>query len=523
MIAVRSLLSRQTYDYIIIGAGSAGCVLAGRLSEDPDTSVLLLEAGPPDDRADIRLPAAYTTHASSEIDWDYVSLPEQGCDGRRLLLPRGKTLGGSSSINGMIYIRGAAQDFDDWKIPGWDWAALLPEFVRAESNERGASSLHGDSGPLHVSDGRSGNIAMRAFVDAAVSAGLPRNDDFNGPSQVGAGAFQLTQRDGQRWSSADAYLHPVADRPNLTVLTDALVHRIEVEGDTAVGVTFVRFGERQTLYVERDVVLSAGAYASPQLLQLSGIGPADHLRSVGIDVLIDNTEVGSHLSDHPAVPLTWASTLAGSPDFTDPGAFAQYERTRSGPLASNRAEAAAFARVTPGDGLADVQIHGIPFPDIDEGGVAVSGHGIWLAPCVLQPQARGTVRLAGADPTQKPRIRCNYWEHDEDRRVMRDGIRLTMDIARQPQLQGYCSDPLQVPASDDDATLDAFTRRHTMSFFHASGTAGMGRVVDAELRVMGVRQLRVVDASVLPMVPRGNPHAAIVAVAEHAASIIRSA
>ncbi|MGH3640076.1 MAG: GMC family oxidoreductase [Mycobacterium sp.] len=509
------------YDVIVVGAGSAGCVVAGRLSADPELSVLLVEAGPPDTRAEIRLPAAYTTHATSEIDWDYTSLPEQRCNGRRMRLPRGKTLGGSSSINGMIYIRGAAADYDAWNIPGWGWDTLLPEFIGAENNERGASPFHGDAGPLHVSNDRSRNVMMRAFVDAAVSAGLPRNDDFNGPSQLGAGAFQLTQRDGQRWSAADAYLHPWTDRRNLTILTDAVVQRVEFHATTAIGVTFVHFGARAMVRARREVVLSAGAYASPQLLQLSGVGPADHLDDHGIDVVIANQEVGANLSDHPAVPLSWRSAIGGSLNLLDPAAIEEYDAHRSGPLASNRAEAAAFARVGDTGALADVQIHGIPLPEIDEGGGEVHGDGIWLAPCVLQPRARGAVRLAGADPTKKPLIRCDYWRDAEDRRIIRDGIRLTMDIASQDELADFCTHPLQVPGDRSDSTLDAFAARHTMSFYHASGTVALGRVVDPQLRVLGAERLRVVDASVLPVVPRGNPHAVVVAVAERAAKLIQ--
>lgn len=508
------------FDYIIVGAGSAGCVLANRLSQDPDVTVLLLEAGPPDDRPDIRVPSRYGTFENTELDWAYVTVPEVACGNRRLMAPRGRTLGGSSSINAMIYMRGAASDFDDWGIPGWSWADLLPSFIGAEDNERGASEYHGVGGPLSVADGRSANQMMTAFVDAAIESGLPRNDDFNGTSQLGAGPFQLTQREGLRWSAANAYLHPVMHRDNLLVLTYATVDRIRFDGDRAIAVDTRQMGSSRTIWANREIILSAGTYATAHLLQLSGVGPADHLRSRGIDVVLDQPEVGSNLSDHPAVPLVWTTPERASiHDMEGPQAMAQYEKDRTGPMTSNLAEAGAFGRVAKGDGLADIQWHAVPLPIVDEG-TEITEDGIWIAPCLLQPESRGTVRLATADPTRKPVIRCNYWDEPGDLQLMREGVRRTLDMVRQESLRPYCVTPLRAPGSEDDAALDFFIAQNTMTLFHASGTCALGVVVDAELRVKGVHGLRVVDGSILPIVPRGNPNAVIIAVAEHAAQII---
>ena len=334
------------HDYVIVGAGSAGCVLAARLTEDPDVSVLLIEAGPPDVSDNIHVPLGYLQLQRSEVDWDYNSAPEPFCDGRRIPLPRGKTLGGSSSVNAMIYIRGNHLDYDEWGIPGWGWADLFPYFLKAEDNERGASEWHGAGGPLPVSDRRTGLQSPAAFVEAGVEAGLPRNDDFNGAEQDGVGIYQLTQRGGMRASAAVAYLHPAMERPNLTVLPYRHVRKILFEGTRAVGVETSQLGELENFHAEREVILCGGAYNSPQLLMLSGVGPAEHLMLREVEVLLDQPAVGENLSDHPACLNVWTTPEPESLLLAlEPEALAEFEATQTGVFTSNLAESGGFARV----------------------------------------------------------------------------------------------------------------------------------------------------------------------------------
>jgi len=326
------------YDYVIVGAGSAGCVLAGRLSEDPDTSVLLLEAGPPDTNQNIHVPLGYLQLARTEVDWDYNSAPEPNCGGRRIGLPRGRVLGGSSSVNAMVYIRGNRRDYDEWGVPGWSWDDLFPYFLKAEDNERGASEWHAVGGPLPVSDQRSGNTISPAFVEAGVEAGLARNEDFNGTEQDGVGMYQVTQRGGMRASAAVSYLHPAMQRPNLTVMPYMLVTRLLFEGTRAVGVEASQLGQLQELRAEREVILCGGAYNSPQLLMLSGIGPAEHLTMREIEVLLDQPAVGENLGDHPATYTVFTtpepeSLLAA----LEPAAMAEANTDRNSPAKRGRA------------------------------------------------------------------------------------------------------------------------------------------------------------------------------------------
>jgi choline dehydrogenase len=512
----------MSYDYVIVGAGSAGCVLANRLSEDPDVSVLLLEAGPPDVNDNIHVPLGYLKLARTEIDWDYDSAPEPFCDGRRIPLPRGRTLGGSSSMNAMVYIRGNRADYDGWGVAGWAYDDLLPYFKRAEDNERGADEFHGAGGPLPVSESRSKNPMAAAFVEAGVEAGIPRNADFNGAAQDGVGIYQLTQRGGMRASTAVAYLHPVEDRPNLTVMPYMLVHRLLLEGTRAVGVVAAQLGELQEFRAEREVILCGGAYNSPQLLMLSGIGPAEHLELREIEVVLDAPQVGENLSDHPA-----AYTVYTTPEpvslllALEPAALEEFEATQTGVFTSNLAESGGFIRVLDDSPAPDVQFHVAPVQIVDEGMTDPEEHGIWLSPCVLQPESRGSVRLGSNDPTAKPVIRNNFYASERDMETMLGGMRVLMDISGQPALAPYCVEPFTVPASLSDDDLRAHVARTTYAVYHPVGTCAMGSVVDADLRVNGIEGLRVVDASVMPTVTRGNTNAPTIAIAERASDLIR--
>ncbi|HEX7291101.1 MAG TPA: GMC family oxidoreductase N-terminal domain-containing protein [Conexibacter sp.] len=512
------------YDYVIVGAGSAGCVLAARLTEDPDVSVLLLEAGPPDVNQNVHVPLGYLKLAGTELDWGYFSAPEPHCDGRRIPLPRGRVLGGSSSTNAMVYIRGNPLDYDAWGIPGWSWADLLPYFLEAEDNERGASAWHGAGGPLPVSEQRSGNRMSQAWAEAAVQVGIPRNDDFNGAQQDGAGMYQVTQRGGLRASAAAAYLHPAASRPNLHVLTHMLVHRVLFEGTRAVGVEASQLGHVQELRAQREVILCAGAYNSPQLLMLSGVGPAEHLLLRELEVVLDQPAVGENLSDHAATYAVWGTEEPESLLLArEPAALERFMATQTGPLASNLAESGAFVRVEPHAPAPDVQFHAIPVQILDEGTADPEGHGMLVTPCLLTPEARGSVRLASNDPTARPIVRNAFYERERDLERMVAALRLTLEIAAQPAVARYCASGMVVPADDSDEALRAHARRTTFAIYHPVGTCAMGSVVDEQLQVNGLDGLRVVDASVMPVVPRGNTNAPTIAIAERAADLIKGA
>ncbi|HEY7836398.1 MAG TPA: GMC family oxidoreductase N-terminal domain-containing protein [Solirubrobacteraceae bacterium] len=514
------------YDYVIVGAGSAGCVLAARLSEDPDIKVLLLEAGPPDVNENIHVPLGYLQLGATEVDWDYHSAPEANCDQRRITLPRGRVLGGSSSINAMVYIRGNPLDYDAWDVPGWSWADLLPYFIKSEDNERGASRFHGAGGPLPVSEERSHNRISRAFVEAGVEAGLARNEDFNDGEQDGVGMFQVTQRAGMRASAAVAYLHPASERPNLDVMPYMQVHRILLDGTRAVGVEAAQLGQLQQFRAEREVILAAGAYNSPQLLMLSGIGEPEHLTMREIEVALEQPAVGENLGDHPAAQLVWTTPEPESLLLAlEPATLERYEASQEGPFASNFAEAGGFARVGAGAEAPDTQFHAVPLQIIDEGTRDPEAHGVWLSPCLLTEQSRGTVRLASKDPTAKPIIRNEFYSAGDDMQRMIAGVRLTLELASQEALRPYCAEPYNVPRGDSDEAMRDHVARTTFAVYHPVGTCRMGAdadaVVDAELRVNGLEGLRVVDASVMPRVPRGNTNAPTIALAERAADLIR--
>ncbi|HEX4186258.1 MAG TPA: GMC family oxidoreductase N-terminal domain-containing protein [Solirubrobacteraceae bacterium] len=514
------------FDYVIVGAGSAGCVLAARLSEDPEVSVLLLEAGPPDTKENVHVPLGYLQLAATDVDWDFHSAPEPECDGRRIPLPRGKVLGGSSSINAMVYIRGNHRDYDDWGVAGWSARELLPYFLKAEDNERGASRWHGAGGPLPVSEGRSGNLISRAFVDAAAQAGLERNEDFNGERQDGVGMYQVTQRGGMRASTAVAYLHPAMERPNLTALPYMLAERILFDGARAVGVQASQLGQAQDFRAEREVILCGGAYNSPQLLMLSGIGPAEHLALREIELLLDQPAVGANLSEHAATQLVWTTPEPQSLLLAlEPAALEEYEASRTGPFTSNLAEAGGFARVGAGATAPDVQFHLAPVQIVDEGMSDPEAHGVWVSPCLLTPSSRGSVHLASNDPTAKPIVRNDFYTAGDDIQRMIAALRLTLEICRQEAISPYCAEPFNTPGGDSDEALRAHIARTTFAIYHPVGTCRMGddadAVLDPELRVNGIESLRVVDASVMPVVPRGNTNAPTIAIAERAADLIR--
>jgi choline dehydrogenase len=510
------------HDYVIVGAGSAGCVLAARLTEDPDVSVCLVEAGPPDASELIHIPAMMAQLFRSQHDWDYATHHEPGLDRRRVYLPRGRTLGGSSSINAMIYIRGNRADYDGWGVDGWRFDDLLPYFLRAEDNERGASELHGAGGPLSVIENRSRNPIAEAMLEAAIASGRPANDDFNGSSQDGWGFYQVTQRNGQRCSAAVAYLHPVLDRPNLTVETYLETHRVLFEGGRAVGIEARRLGEPIELRAEREVILCAGAYNSPKLLQLSGIGPAELLSALQLPVVLDQPLVGQNLQDHVNCGVVYGHSkevdlLQG----LSPEMQSLYEREGRGPLASNVGEVGGFERTAERLLAPDLQWHGAPALYADEGLAPAVQPGMALGACLLTPAARGTVQIVSADPTVKPFILHNYLTEQADVSRMIEGLRRTVEICGQEAMRPYTEVPLAVPASDSDADLHAHLRAYSFTLYHPVGTCAMGSVVDAELRVEGVENLRVVDASVMPQVPRGNTNAPTIAIAERAADLIR--
>jgi choline dehydrogenase-like flavoprotein len=509
-------------DYVIVGAGSAGCVLAGRLSEDPDVSVLLLEAGGPDAAAELHVPAMFPLAFKSSLDWDLYGEEEPGLGRRRLYLPRGRVIGGSSSINAMIYLRGHRADFDGWAedgCTGWSYDEVLPYFKRSEDNERGESEFHGVGGPLAVSDSRSLCPLVDAQLEAAVDAGYELIDDLCVDRPEGVARWQLTQRDGMRCSAADAFLHPARDRPNLEIRDFVFVERLVFEGDRAVGVEIVRHGVRETVRAEREVIVSAGTYQSPVLLMLSGIGPAADLGVFGIPVRED-LPVGENLQDHCMVNVNYLTDEPGLFGIFTPENFALLESEGRGPLTSNYPEAGGYFTTRSGLPAPDVEFHFAAAPFFDEGLSPPPDNGYAFGPVIIKPTSRGKVGLRTPMPDSKPTVRCNFLTTEEDRASVLAGVRIALEIAAQRPLTAIAREPLSVPASDSEKDVFDWVERASQTVYHPTSTCAMGTVVDPELRVYGVEGLRVVDASVMPTITRANTNAATIMIAEKAADMI---
>ncbi len=511
-------------DYVIVGAGSAGCVLAGRLSEDPDTRVVVLEAGPPDTAPEVHIPGVWPIMLKSSLDWDLLGEQEPGLGGRRLYLPRGRMLGGSGSINAMIYLRGNRLDYDDWAVngaTGWSYDDVLPYFTRSEDNERGADPFHGVGGPFAISDSRSMAPLVDTMLDAAVQAGYERIPDLNVDRPEGVGRFQLNQRNGLRCSPADAFLHPAEGRPNLEVRTGVFVQRILFEGDRAVGVQVVQDGKPETIRAEREVILSAGSYQSPVLLLLSGIGPTEDLEPLGIAVR-EELPVGRNLQDHCMANLNYLSSQPALFGVFTPENFELLEREGRGPLTSNYPEAGGFFRTRPDLPAPDIEFHFSPSLFYDEGLTAPHDHGYAFGPVLIKPEARGSVKLRTPMAESKPLVLMNFLTTEDDRRSMIDGVRIALEIASKPALKAVAREPVSAPESSSDADILAWLERCAHSVYHPTSTCAIGAVVDPELRVFGIEGLRVVDASVMPTITRANTHAPTLMIAERAADLIRS-
>ena len=526
----------QEFDYIIVGAGSAGCVLANRLSEDHGVSVALLEFGGSDSSVFIQMPTALSIPMNmKKYNWFYESEPEPYLDNRRMHCPRGKVLGGSSSINGMVYVRGHARDFDEWQSQGakdWDYSHCLPYFRKADDWAFGSDEYRAQGGPLAVNNGNNmQNPLYRAFIEAGEQAGYMKTADYNGRQQEGFGPMHMTVKNGRRWSTANGYLKPVLHRSNLTVITGALTQRILLEDRRATGVEFMRSGSLQTLKARREVILSAGPIASPQLLQLSGIGPGAVLRQAGIEVVHDLPGVGENLQDHLEFyfqfrcqqPITlnaelnpWRKLLIGL----------RWVTTKKGLGATNHFESCAFIRSKAGIEWPDIQYHFLPGAMRYDGNAAFDGHGFQVHVGHNKPKSRGHVRARSPRVQDKPEILFNYLQHADDIEAFRACVRLTREIIGQPAMDAYRGPEIQPgEAVQSDEDIDAFVRSAVESAYHPSCTCRMGEdemaVVDSETRVRGVDCLRVVDSSIFPTIPNGNLNSPTIMTAERAADIIK--
>lgn len=511
---------------MIVGAGSAGAALAARLSEDSSARVALLEAGGPDRRQEIRVPAAFTRLFKTTLDWDFQTARQPGLDDREIYWPRGRMLGGSSSMNAMMWARGTRADYDGWNVPGWTYDDVLPYFRRAEGRVgSNAGDVYGTDGPVTISEQRDPNITTRAFLRTCEAAGLTRLAELNGPDNEGYSIVPVSQRRGRRWSTADAYLRPARRRRNLRVLTNAHVSRVLVEDGRAVGVRLARGG---VVTARREVVLSAGAVGSPHLLLLSGIGDPDHLREHGVEPLVERPEVGRHLQDHLTIMMLRHCpepvTLVGA----GRGDVARYLLLRRGPFTSNVGEGVVYARSGPEQAAPDLELVFGPVPLISAGLVEPTEHGVTLGVVLLRPESSGRIALGSDDPFAKPLIDPGYLSAPGDLPRLVKGLRMGEALLDTEPVSRYATRPMTpLRDGDDDAALEAYVRAHAETLFHPTGTCRMGAdedsVVDPGLRVRGVDGLRVADASILPEIIRGHTHAPSVMIGEHAADLIRRA
>jgi choline dehydrogenase len=528
----------DTYDFIVTGAGSAGCAVAARLSESGRYRVLLLEAGPPDSNPWIHIPLGYAkTYIDPKVNWKFETAPQPQLGNRRLYLPRGKTLGGSSSINGMVYIRGSHGDYDEWRqrgCEGWDWDSVLPFFKKAENQTRGPDEFHGVGGPLNVSDQPAHFELADAVLQACMQAGIPRNPDFNGAQQEGCGYYQTTTSNKRRWSSAKAYLYPARQRSNLVVQTGAHATRVLVENDRAVGVEYHTAEGLRTARASGEIIVSGGAYGSPQLLLLSGLGPAQHLQDMGIAVVRDMPAVGSNLHDHFNSYISWRCSKPITLNELDRSpvrkaiAGVRYVLTRSGPMASNGIHAGVFTRSDQRLERPDIQINLFEWSTQHRDKDRVVPHpfpGFTMSPVHLRPEGRGTVRLDSPDPLAPPSVLFDYLRTEYDMQAMLFGLRLCRKIAEQPALRPYIVHELMPgPSVTTDAELSDYVRQSGVSNQHPTSSCAMGHgpntVVDPRLRVHGIEGLRVADASIMPVAVGGNTNAPTIMIGEKAASMI---